>query len=533
MAQLSGFLPIRDVLQCQDDSCFIGAISNIQTPIRDNKISGDYILNFTIKDKFPGDDKDSVACILRCRRKEHLPNGTPGDVAILRCMKVEILGTPPKKTLVDYPEQQSEALFFLAKSIPEPQYCQASHAGATSKLLFTCMLGSKPASPADQAAVISMKAAAAPLLQELQKPGAMFLASIGLNRANFKKTKRQHPLSSWTFGVFYDLIGEVVKTFWGTSDSVDLYVTDYTTNTELFLYEEKTDYDVFGGGSSRKPWPGPFGQMTIAIRTYEPHAGKARDLKEGDFVYLQNVRTKLSAMNKLEGAMHADPQYPEKICVRKLTHPAQIGALKERKEEYEKECAANLIAQGGSTNVPRKPSAIASHQKKLSKKEKKRLKRGQVQKELQEKADAAETVVKGLNKNICTGDKDVGISTVDEIVNNSWLKATIAETDGELLLPFVNSRYRTRLRVVDHYPFKLENFTRITNAPVNSQASISTSSDGCSQISKHGSAPVKFAWHFFLLVEDADASTGTTPIRFPLTIDTPRAQCLLKMEPVE
>ncbi|KAK7191981.1 telomere-binding alpha subunit central domain-containing protein [Paraphaeosphaeria sporulosa] len=533
MAQPSRFLPIRDVLQCQDDSCFIGAISNIQAPNQVNKAGGDYILNFTIKDKFPGDDKDSVACILKRGNIEHLPSGAPGDVAILRGMKVEILGTPAKKTLVNCSERRSEALFFPAKSIPEPQYGQAYYVGGTSNLLCTCMLGSKPASPADQTAVINMKAAAAPLLQELQNPGAMFLASIGSNRANFKKTKRQHPLSSWTFGVFYDLIGEVVKTFWGTSDSVDLYVTDYTTNTELFLYEETTDCDVFGGGSSRKPWPGPFGQMTIAIRTYEPHAGKARELKEGDFVYLQNVRTKLSAMNKLEGAMHADPQYPEKICVRKLTHPAQLSALKERKEEYERKCATNRIAQDEPTNVPKKPSAIASHQKKLARKEKMRLHREQVQTGPQEKADAAETVVKGLNQNICTGDKDVGISTVDEIVNNPWLKTTVPETEGELLLPFVNSRYRTHLRVVDHYPFKLENFTRLTNAPANSQPSISISSDGYSQFSEHGLPPVRFAWHFFLLVEDADAPAGTTPIRFPLTIDTPRAQCLLKMEPVD
>lgn len=397
MAQPSGFLPLRDVLQCQDDSCFIGAISNIQAPNQVNKPVGDYILNFTIRDKFLGDEKDSVACILKRQKVEHLPSGAPGDVAILRGMKVELHGTPPKKTLVNCSERQSEALFFPAKSIPGLEFGQAYHDGGTSKLLYTCMLGSKPASRADQMEVIRMKAAAAPLLEELQKPGAMFLAKIGPNRANFKKTRRQHPLSEWTFGLFYDLVGEVVKTFWGTSDSVDLYVTDYTTNKELFLYEEKSDYDVFGG--SRKPWPGPFGQMTIQIRAYEPHAGKARELKEGDFVFLQNVRTKLSAMNKLEGAMHADPQYPEKICVRKLTHPAQMIALKERKEEYANECAAIILAQDEPMNVPKKPSAIASHQKKLSRKEKKRLQKDRMQKELQEKSDAANTVVKGLNKN--------------------------------------------------------------------------------------------------------------------------------------
>ncbi|KAJ4356652.1 uncharacterized protein N0V89_004688 [Didymosphaeria variabile] len=530
MAQSSGFLPLRDVLWTQDDSCFIGAITNILAPNQPNKAGGDHIIKFTIKDKFPGEEKDSVPCIIKRRKLDHLPTGNPGDIAILRGMKVEILGTPGKKTLVNCSELQSEVLFFPEQSIPQPESGHDYHPGGTSKLIYSRMLGTKPPGRADQVAVINMKAAAAPLLEELKMPGAMFKARLGPTNTILKRGKRQHTLSEWTFGIFYDLVGEVVKTFWGPAETVDLYVTDYTTNKDLFLYEEKTDYDDFGG--PKRPWPGPFGQMTIQIRTYEPHAGVARQLDKGDFVFLQNVRSKFSAMNTLEGAIHADPQYRDRINIRKCTHQAQVAALKERKAEYEKKHAATLLARDEPTNVPKKPSAIASHQKKKTKKEKKRLQKERQQKELQEKVDAAETAVKGLNKNVCTGDKDVGISTVDDIVNNPWLK-TITETGDELLLPFVNSRYRTRLRVVDHYPLQLKNFTRITNAPVNSQASISISSDEYSQPSKHGPTPVRFAWHFFLLVEDADAPAGTTPVRFPLTIDTARAQCLLNMEPVD
>jgi protection-of-telomeres protein 1 len=397
MAQPSRFLPLRDVLQCQDDSCFIGAITNIQAPVQPNKAGGDHIIYFTIRDKFPGDDKDSVACIIKRRKLEHLPKGSPGDVAILRGMKVEILGTPPKKTLVNCSELQSEALFFPAKTIPGPEFSQDYHVGSTKRLPCTELFGSKPAGRTDQMAVISMKAAAAPLLAELQDPGALFQAMLGPNNVNPKRGKRLKPLKEWEFGNFYDLSGEVVKTFWGTHISADLYVTDYTTNTHLFLYEEKTDYDPFEG--SRKPWPGPFGQMTIQIRTYGPHAEKARELKEGDFVHIQNVRAKWSEMNVLEGAIHQDPQYPGKINVRKCTNKAQLDVLMERKAEYEKSRTASLIANDEPINVPKKPSAIASHQKKQSKIEKKRLERERMQKELEEKAKAAETVVKGLNKN--------------------------------------------------------------------------------------------------------------------------------------
>lgn len=356
------------------------------------------MISFTIKDKFPGDEKDAVPCTIKRRRVDHLPKGDPGDVAILRGMKVEILGLPPKKTLVNCSELQSEVLFFPARSIPAPEVGHDFLAGGTSKLPYQGMFGSKPPSRAEETTVIHMKAAAAPLLEELKAPGAMYRARLGPTSIKSKKGKRQHLLSEWTFGLFYDLVGEVVKTFWGTSDSVDLYVTDYTTNKDFFLYEEKKDGDYFT--SSRKAWPGPLGQMTIQIRAYEPHAGKARELKEGDFVFLQNVRAKVSQSNTLEGAMHGDPQYPDKICIRKCTHQEQLRGLLARKAEYEKNAAASRLNRDSATNVPKKPSAITAQKKKQHKREKKRLQREQMQKELEaEQANSAGTATKGLNKN--------------------------------------------------------------------------------------------------------------------------------------
>ena len=130
------------------------------------------------------------------------------------------------------------------------------------------------------------------------------------------------------------------------------------------------------------------------------------------------------------------------------------------------------------------------------------------------------------------GDHLVPFSTVDEIVHNPFLK-TMTEKGEELTLPFVNSKYRARLRVVDHYPLQLKKFTRIKSSPPPTQASTSTSSKDDSQTEKGGSQGSWYAWHFFLLVEDADAPAGTIPTRFPLTIDTVRAQMLLKMDPFE
>ncbi|KAF1971002.1 hypothetical protein BU23DRAFT_600549 [Bimuria novae-zelandiae CBS 107.79] len=525
-----GFVPLRNVLSSGDQSSFLGAIEKIQAPVQPEP-GGDYVIHFTIRDKFPGDEKDSVPCIIKGWKAEWLPKGDPGDVAILRGMKVEILGTNNTKTLVNDSGIQSQALFFPAKSIPAPEIGHDYHSGGTSKLIYKSMINSRPPSSVEQMAVINMKAAAAPLLEQLKDPKVMFQARLGSTNSTTPKRggKRQSLISNMTYNMFYDLVGEVVKTFWGVY-TVDLYVTDYTTNTDLFLYEEKSDTEYVG--AHQKPWPGPFGQMTIQIRCYEPHAGYARELKEGDFVFLQNIHTKLSQSNKLEGAIHQDPRYPMKVGIRKCTHPAQLGGLKERKAEYEKKHAGTLLSREVPTNVPKEPSAVVLSTKKQNKKEKKQKEKQKEQEEVKRKAEEIGKAVKDLNPNVCAGHEDVGLSTVDEIVNNPHLK-TITETGDELTLPFVNSRYRTRLRVVDHWPLQLKNFTRSTSIPTTSQASALTSSTGNSQSLKDASQSGNFAWHFFLLVEDANAPEGSTPTRFPLTIDTARAQCLLKMDPCD
>ena len=125
-------------------------------------------------------------------------------------------------------------------------------------------------------------------------------------------------------------------------------------------------------------------------------------------------------------------------------------------------------------------------------------------------------------------------STVDEIVNNPYL--TVKSADGLVLnLPFINAKYRTRLRVVDHYPFELESFTRSLCDPTftSKKEHSENQSAKYKSLESQGALSDKFVWHFFLLVEDADAPKGTTPTRFPLTMDTPRAQNLLQMDPTE
>lgn len=385
----SGFVPLREVLSAKEDSYFLGVITRLQAPVQ-SKPGGDHVLHFTIKDRFPGDEKDSVACILKQKYPQWLPKGNPGDIVVLRHMKVEILGAGNTKTLVNESELQSQALFFPSKLIPD-------RGGDLNPTLASPMKGSRPASLAEQTAVIRMKVAEAPFLEELKDPKNMFLARLGPNSRKPQQSKKMSLISDMTFNQYYDLVGEVVKTFWSTTDSVDLYVTDYTTNTALYLYEKSSMLDTFDGYN--KGWTGPSGQMTIQIRCYEPHAQGARKLKEGDFVYLQNIHIKMSQINKLEGAIHQDPKYPEKVGVMACTNPGQVHALKERKAEYEKKSGAALTDHNDPTNISKNPSAKASAKKKLSKPQRKRLAREEEQKKLEEQANAIDKAAKGLNKN--------------------------------------------------------------------------------------------------------------------------------------
>ena len=149
---------------------------------------------------------------------------------------------------------------------------------------------------------------------------------------------------------FHDLVGQVIKIY-PHNDRVELYVTDYTSNNLLWNYEWGED-DVDGSGregdaynyvpraSTNKKWPGPFGKMTLTVTLWPPHAYFSRqNVKEGDYVHLRNVRIKFSRDSKLEGVLHSDQRYPDRIDVTILKNNENDDRVKDllrRKREYSK-----------------------------------------------------------------------------------------------------------------------------------------------------------------------------------------------------
>ncbi|KXS97459.1 hypothetical protein AC578_7355 [Pseudocercospora eumusae] len=305
-----------------------------------------------------------------------------------------------------------------------------------------------------------------------------------------------------------DVYAIVIKAF-GTANGCDLYVTDYTENQAVRRYpypEEELDSirdgDVYGyNGPKKKAWSGPWGYHVYKVNLKGPHARFAdANLSEGDVVLLKNVKMRVTQENSfLEGDMWPDDKYPEKIQIQKLNNLAipEVQEMMARKEKYWKKRNARM-AQQEATKVN------------MSKKERKRQKR-------QEKraAKMAENGVSGTdyaalatrprfnpaktNPSVQCAHEDVNLTRVKDILDSANARHTNEAPDGSTYtLPFINARYRARVRVVDYEPKVLEDFV--------------VSSELIDESSPHKAdwaiqSPT-YEWFFSLLLEDAITPSG-------------------------
>lgn len=150
--------------------------------------------------------------------------------------------------------------------------------------------------------------------------------------------------------MYVDLLGEVVKAYLNDSEKATLYITDYTVNKDLLDYQQNEnpsrDGDEFGyTRRAMKSWPGPFGQRTLQITLWEPHASYARQyIKPRGLVRLSNVHIKRSRIaQNLEASIHTDRNFPEKIHVKAVYDKSdgRVRDLLQRKSSYWKENGGN------------------------------------------------------------------------------------------------------------------------------------------------------------------------------------------------
>ena len=100
----------------------------------------------------------------------------------------------------------------------------------------------------------------------------------------------------------------------------ELYVTDYTQNTQLYNYDWST---------KKNTWRGPFGKRTLLIECWDETAEQASQCRIGQYYLIRNVGAKMyrhtpacndndshRSRNRhgvLQGSLNPDKRYPNKV----------------------------------------------------------------------------------------------------------------------------------------------------------------------------------------------------------------------------
>ncbi|KAK4630985.1 Protection of telomeres protein 1 [Fulvia fulva] len=304
---------------------------------------------------------------------------------------------------------------------------------------------------------------------------------------------------------FVDLYGVVVKIIpTATYNGCDLYISDYTINKQLreFAPPEAAD-DVGRDGDSygysdqaKKPFPGPYEYRVLKVNLHQPHAQHAsRTVGEGDVVLLQNVKTRIVTPGMtLEGDLWHDHMFPDKIQIRKLSdgerqRRPEVQAIVQRKEEYWKKRDAKLL-QLRRTKENAELTTKAER-KQANKERMKQKKRGGQEHEANLVSHAKKTT---LNPHVRCNDTEVAVTSIGEILDLDNMRHTNDSPDGTSYdLPFINAKYRAKVRVVDFEPKSLEDFA----VPVlpDDQGSV----DSMDYVYNSQ----RLEWYFSLLLEDA------------------------------
>jgi protection-of-telomeres protein 1 len=379
-----GFTAVKD---CKAEGAVVsllGVVVSLQEPRQTR--GTDWVLNFSIQDDFSAGSvggSSSMGCRV-FKPQAGLPKITGvGDVVILRNFKLN-----PWQGRMDCVGQPGcGVIVFQGNKIPVPELSQAYMLG-TQRLSHHATPGTREPTTQEQKAVLQLKHSSSSSAEEVQQHAV--IAS-----ANTSNRRKEALIKDLSFDRFYDIKAQVVNMYYSNIGTVELKVTDYTANKDLYLYADPDrDPDLV----FKREWPGPYGQVTLDVRLYEPHAAWARqNLSKDDFVYLRNVHTRNSPANMLEGAMHQDRQMPHQIDLRKLSNHPAIDEIDQRRKYYEQQRSNRGTVH--LANAPKKSSAKASAKKKQEKRERHRLEKEAVQKELEEKQEKWEADRSGVNMN--------------------------------------------------------------------------------------------------------------------------------------
>lgn len=163
-------------------------------------------------------------------------------------------------------------------------------------------------------------------------------------------------------GRLTQLLGQVVKMNTFDSDKTLVYLTDYTINTSLMDIKKDDEEDGVEGDAygylsrKKKNWPGPWGQLTLQVALWEPHASFAREyVKEGNLLHLTYVHVKDDRSGGLEAAVHRDKRFEDKIHVHVISddYDERARELLDRRKAYWKIHGKPKVQSDPNTNEKR------------------------------------------------------------------------------------------------------------------------------------------------------------------------------------
>lgn len=305
---------------------------------------------------------------------------------------------------------------------------------------------------------------------------------------------------------FADICAQIVKKYPLPYGGCDLYVSDYTSNKDMWFYpppeaedNSERDGDVFGyaGGLSKRQFPGPYEFNVLKVNVKDPHAHFVNQkVAEGDFVLLRNVKMKIKSEGaKLEGDMWPDDRNPEKVQVSKLMNHdlEEIRDVLQRKQRYWASRKTKLDKEE-SAKQTKTEKRKARKKEKAEKAEKKAAESGGRDAVLKIQAKATDP-----NPHVRCSNDEVPVSSVKDILDldNERHTNTPPGAGESYIIPFINAKYRARVRVVEYEPKALEDFSVLADPEDEEDRSINSIEGVSWQTSQ------KYIWSFRLLLEDA------------------------------
>ncbi|KAK5136958.1 hypothetical protein LTR08_001465 [Meristemomyces frigidus] len=522
----------------------IGAVVDIRPPIPTR--SNEHMVTFKLLDQSLRDavyGREGLSIRFFKADLQLLPQvRSMGDIVLLRSIKILPYNFQPM-AISSY---STGVLVFPNATIPDPSYSIAFQGTNRMKCLGV---------PADierltleeQAYIVQLKSALSATtaekvsLMSMEQSRKRDQAPVAQSGPPVKRTKMSSfgekfkLIEDLRHFQFADICGQVVKRFPNQFGACELYVTDYTENKDMFLYtppEDESDYqregDSFGYNQpSKKTWPGPYGQLVLKVNLKDPHAQFANSkINDGDIVLLKNVKMKIrNEGSKLEGDMWPDDRNPDRVLITKVTQDVpETHELRARREKY-------WTARKGKEAPLPPQEGDKANTKRAKKRARKQLKEATAKARAQVAEDdgVAEGAKRGdqINSYIRCSNEVTTVTAMRDILDPENLRHTAVRSGAEsYVLPFVNAKYRARVRVVDFLPKPLEDFA----APPLPDGNDEPEQSSVDYMAWEASP--KLEWSFDLLLEEAGGSqgastTGVKKERMWVTLGHEEAQFLL------